>query len=76
MAKERWYLVVDGQDQCVALVKTSGNADAAKRKYFQMGGLEEDEDLKDAMDNHEGITVDPLDRLLDSSLNYHELWRG
>jgi len=71
--KERWFLIIDEQDQKVVLVKTSGDADAAKEKYFKMCGLD-DEDLRDAMKEHEGITVDPLDRLLNSSLSYHELW--
>lgn len=74
--KERWYVVVDEQDQSVCLVRTSGDADAAKKKYFQMCGLEEDEDLDDAMKNHEGMEVTPLERFTDSSLNFHELWRG
>jgi len=74
-SKEKWYLVVDEEGQQAVLVRTSGDADAAKEKYFKMcelGG----EDLKEAMEQKEGMEVTPLNRLLDTPMSYIEIWRG
>ena len=71
--KEKWYLIVDYQDQRAALVRTAGNEEDAKTKYFEMNGLTEYEDLEHAKEHHEGVVVTSFDKIVDSPLAYHEI---
>lgn len=68
-----WYIIVEPDIEKVSLVRTSGDGEAAKKKYFQLCGLGSLAEVEDAMENRD-VRIIFLQDLLDAPMHFYEIW--